>query len=89
MKQKFKMRDKNMIKALSFVYLITFVKCAFIHTVTKEPHNVLLQLFKGEFTVLMAVRSNIGKASIVKFWRANGKFTNQVDTLYYDEKTVS
>ena len=82
------MRDKNMIKTLSFVYLITIVECAFIHPATKETYNVLLQLSKGEFTVPLIARSNIGKASIVKFRRANGEFTNLGDTLYYDPKKV-
>ena len=82
------MRDKNMIKTLSFVYLITIVECAFIHPAAKETYNVLLQLSKGEFTVPLIARSNIGKASIVKFRRANGEFTNLGDTLYYDPKKV-
>ena len=53
------MRDKNMIKTLSFVYLITIVECAFIHPATKETYNVLLQLSKGEFTVPLIVRGQI------------------------------
>ena len=53
------MRDKNMIKTLSFVYLITIVECAFIHPAAKETYNVLLQLSKGEFTVPLIVRGQI------------------------------
>ena len=43
---------------------------------------------KGEFTVPVAARSNIEKAAVVKFWRANGKFTNQRDALYYDGRKI-
>ena len=84
------MGEKNMIEnILTFVYLITFLQCAFIHRESKEKYNMLLQLCIGEFTVPVTARPNIEKAAIVKFQRANGKFPNQGDMLYYDGKKLS
>ena len=66
----------------------TISSSSFIHPVTEETYDVLLKLCKNEFNVPVRERTNVQKAAVVKFWRSNGKFTNEGNSLYYGGKKV-
>ena len=67
---------------------ITYIEAVFIHPVSDETCETLMKLCKDEFKVPVAARSNVEKAAVVKFWRANGKFTCLGNILLSEGKKV-
>ena len=78
-----KFKKKELIPIFWF---ITYIQAVFIRPVSDETYETLMKLCKDEFNVPVVASSDIEKAAVVKFWRANGKFTSQENILLYDGK---
>ena len=60
----------------------------FIHSVKDKQYDVLVKLFKGEFSILVSECTRLQKPTIVKFWESKGKFTCDGNTLFYNGKKL-
>ena len=80
-----KFQKKELMPMFCF---ITYSQPVFIHHFSEKTYKNPMKLGKDEFNVPVAARSNVEQAAVVKFWRANGKFTCQGNILLYDGKNV-
>ena len=63
-----KCKKKELIPIFCF---ITYIEAVFTHPVSEKTYETLIKLCKDELNVLFAARSNVEKAKVIKFWRAN------------------
>ena len=77
------------MKVITFIFLfLKTTNCVFFHAVDDETYKILLILCNSNFAVPVAKRTNVEKATVVKFWRSKGKFENIDNVLYYDGRKV-
>ena len=87
-------KQQQCIFSVLFIFFIIIVNINIVHTYIRplgeEEYQVILSLVKGTFNNPKNERTNIEKAAVIKFWRANGRFTadNNGKVLFYDGKVV-
>lgn len=63
-------------------------KAKYIHPIGGDEYKILKELTLGTYNKPVKERSTIEKNTIIRFWRAKGKFTVEAGKLYYDGKKV-
>ena len=81
---------KKMLKvSLNLVYILVicfrFVGIYsnnFIHSVKEKKQDIQVKLVKEELSIPVSECTTLQKSTIMKFWRSNGKFTCDANTLF-------
>ena len=97
-----KMEIKSVILVISLISMIlvnnsvesleNLDKTNYIHAISEDDYKILVSLVNGDFNVPVKDRSRLQKSAIIKFWRAQGRFTVDEDTrsiLYYEGRKVA
>ena len=72
-----------------FCYFIAIFTANYIHLVDEEDCKILKDPTKGTFTKSKKERTRKEESTVIRFWRAKGRFKVIQGKLYYDGKEVS
>ena len=78
------------IVLFKFLYFIAHIFTAnYIHPIDEEDYKVLKDFAEGTFTKSRKERTRKEKSTVIRFWRAKGKFKVIQGKLHYDGKKIS